>query len=106
MDFVIHNGYIAAEPVSTLSINDFFMTLNPYTFAGLAIGLALGISTAGAAWGIALVGSALTGNAVYKPHVRTRNIVRYLVFKSLSWSEVYLCSLNYIILFIIVIYLY
>lgn len=77
MDFVIQNGYISEVSNSTLlSINDFFMTLNPYTFAGLAVGLALGISTAGAAWGIALVGSALTGNAVYRPHVRTRNIVR------------------------------
>jgi hypothetical protein len=75
-DFVL--GYGNYTPVSTaLTIDDFFMTLNPYTFAGLAIGLSLGVSTAGAAWGIALVGSALTGNAVYKPHVRTRNIVRY-----------------------------
>lgn len=77
MDLVLNAAAPIVDTATLLSVNDFFMTLNPYTYAGLAVGLCLGTSTSGAAWGIALVGSALCGNAVYKPHVRTRNIVRY-----------------------------
>jgi len=94
MDFLISN----VTPVTTLTINDFFMTLNPYTFAGLAIGLSLGVSTSGAAWGIALVGSALTGSAVYKPHVRTRNIVSIVFCEAVAIFGVIAALMGIIVL--------
>lgn len=59
-----------------LGLNDWLKTLNPFLFSGIGVALGIALSACGAAWGIALVGSALTGHSVARPHVRTRNIVR------------------------------
>ena len=48
---------------------------NRYLFAYLGIGLALGLSVIGAAWGIWTTGTSLVGIAVKAPRVRSRNLV-------------------------------
>lgn len=60
-----------------LTFQEWLLTMNPFIFSGLGVGCAMAVSASGAAWGIALVGSALVGHSVARPHVRTRNIVRY-----------------------------
>ena len=42
-----------------------FTRINPYFFAALGIAAAVGLSVAGAAWGIFITGSSLLGAAVH-----------------------------------------
>lgn len=78
MDILVESlGNSSNAPL--LGVNDFLKTLNPFLFSGIGVAFAIALSACGAAWGIALVGSALTGHAVARPHVRTRNIVRYKI---------------------------
>eukprot|EP01126_Amoeba_proteus_P045277 TRINITY_DN505_c0_g1_i1.p1 TRINITY_DN505_c0_g1~~TRINITY_DN505_c0_g1_i1.p1 ORF type:complete len:206 (-),score=32.06 TRINITY_DN505_c0_g1_i1:73-603(-) len=60
---------------NALTAGEWLESMNPFIFSGIGVGLAMAISASGAAWGIALVGSALVGHSVARPHVRTRNMV-------------------------------
>lgn len=44
-------------------------------FAGLGIGLCLGLSILGAGWGIMLTGASLLGAAVKSPRIRSKNLI-------------------------------
>lgn len=77
MDILIESVGNGTEP-ALLPLNEFIKTLNPFLFSGIGVAFAIALSACGAAWGIALVGSGLTGHAVARPHVRTRNIVRFV----------------------------
>jgi len=50
--------------------------IDPYTFAGLGIAIAIGLSIVGAAWGIYLTGSTLLGAAIKAPRIRSKNLIR------------------------------
>jgi V-type H+-transporting ATPase proteolipid subunit len=52
-----------------------FKYMSPYIFAYVGIGLVLGLSVLGAAWGMFLTGSALNGAAIRAPRISSKNLV-------------------------------
>ena len=52
-----------------------FKYMSPYIFAYVGIGLVLGLSVLGAAWGMFLTGSAINGAAIRAPRISSKNLV-------------------------------
>eukprot|EP01130_Rhizamoeba_saxonica_P007835 TRINITY_DN3169_c0_g1_i1.p1 TRINITY_DN3169_c0_g1~~TRINITY_DN3169_c0_g1_i1.p1 ORF type:complete len:192 (-),score=31.14 TRINITY_DN3169_c0_g1_i1:67-642(-) len=56
-------------------LDEWFISLDPYTYAGIGLGFCIAASCAAAAWGIFLTGTTLLGAAIKMPRIRTKNLV-------------------------------
>ena len=66
--------------------------MSPYGFANFGIAFGLGFSVIGAAWGIWITGTSLVGAAVKAPRIRSKNLVRWVVYKyKYIWIWIWIC---------------
>jgi V-type H+-transporting ATPase proteolipid subunit len=63
---------------------DVFTQIDPYLYAAVGIGLALGLSIIGAGWGITICGASIMGACVRAPHIKTKQLVSVLFCEALA----------------------
>jgi V-type H+-transporting ATPase proteolipid subunit len=61
-----------------------FVQISPYAWGGIGIGLAIGMSIFGAAWGILTTGSAISGATIRSPEIRSKNLISIIFCEAVA----------------------
>jgi V-type H+-transporting ATPase proteolipid subunit len=66
------------------ALYDVFIQISPYAWGGIGIGLAIGMSIFGAAWGILTTGSAISGATIRSPEIRSKNLISIIFCEAVA----------------------
>eukprot|EP01112_Ceratiomyxa_fruticulosa_P010580 TRINITY_DN2810_c0_g1_i1.p1 TRINITY_DN2810_c0_g1~~TRINITY_DN2810_c0_g1_i1.p1 ORF type:complete len:176 (+),score=23.61 TRINITY_DN2810_c0_g1_i1:233-760(+) len=73
-----------ADPGVIWGSTFFLVTLNPRIWAGLGVGLAMGMSGIGAAWGFAIIGTSMLGASVRVPRISSKHLISIIFCEAVA----------------------